>query len=212
VRVGLLSGAAEIDSVVCLFEAVAKEKGWCPEGALRETVYRSTYLGLEVRDRLVGGMQIVTADRCGRFPFNDVWPETVPARPGQSAHVAVLAVEQTVRGQGRLFWYLAAEMWRHCVGIGVSSVYIEASPRILPIYRRLGWPLKVCGELRSQWGAPTYLRSLGIPDVAEAILRRAEHSAYYRQIVSQAFRVSIRAAVMANTERRCSTALAAAGA
>lgn len=70
------------------------------------------------------------------------------------------------------------------------TLFIEVTPRVLPLYHRLGWPLNIVGELRSHWGEDCYLCTLGIPEVAEALLRRAEHSPYYRQIVAQAFRVT----------------------
>jgi hypothetical protein len=191
VRVGRLKDTEEIEALVRLFEDVAEEKGWFPDGALRQSIDRSVYFALEAHDHLAGGLQLVSADRDGRFAFQEVWPEFAPSHHGRSAHVAIMAFSPAFRGEGRLFWHLAAEMWRHCVGTRVTKLYIETSPRILPIYRRLGWPLKTEGELRRQWGAPTYLCSLGIPDVAEALLRRSEHSTYYRQIVSQAFRVDM---------------------
>jgi hypothetical protein len=82
-------------------------------------------------------------------------------------------------------------MWRYCVGEGITTLFIEVTPRVLPLYQRLGWPLTICGERRQHWSEDCYLCTLGIPDVAEALLRRAEHSPYYRQIIAQAFRVTI---------------------
>ena len=90
-----------------------------------------------------------------------------------------------------LFWRLAVEMWRYCVGENIATLYIEVTPRVLPLYRRLGWPLQIRGDLRLHWGEDCYCCSLGIPEVAEALLRRSERSSYYRQIISQAFRVTI---------------------
>ncbi|MBV9468436.1 MAG: hypothetical protein JOZ57_04270, partial [Abitibacteriaceae bacterium] len=107
------------------------------------------------------------------------------------AHVAMLAVDEAYRGRSILFWNLAIEMWRHCVGEGITTLFIEVTPRVLPIYRRLGWPLQIRGELRRHWGEDCYLCTPVIPDVDQALLQRAEHSPYYRKIIAQAFRVTL---------------------
>jgi hypothetical protein len=114
-----------------------------------------------------------------------------PVACQRSAHIAVLALAPAFRGQPLLFWRLAVEMWRYCVTEGINTLFIEVTPRILPLYQRLGWPLVIQGQLRRHWGEDCYLCTLGIPEVAEALLRRAEHSSYYRQIIAQAFRVAI---------------------
>ena len=76
-------------------------------------------------------------------------------------------------------------------GHGLTTLFIEVTPRVLPLYRRLGWPLTIVGERRIHWGEECYLCTLGLPDVARVLLEKAEHSAYYRQIVAQAFRVTM---------------------
>lgn len=183
------TGADETDSLVRLFEDVAAKEGWQPSGALRSWLNRSVYFRLYKGGILTGGLQLVLPDGSVTLPYQSVWPE-MPV-PLHTAHVAVLALLEEHRGQGMLFWHLAIEMWRHCVGHGIMTVFIEVTPRVLPLYQRLGWPLVIQGELRTHWGEPCYLCSLGIPEVAEAILRRAEHSNYYRQIIAQAFRVEM---------------------
>jgi hypothetical protein len=82
-------------------------------------------------------------------------------------------------------------MWRHCVATGIANLFIEVTPRVLPIYQRLGWPLEIQGTLRLHWGEDCYLCTLSIPDVAAGLLHRAEASLFYRQIVMQAFRVGV---------------------
>jgi len=203
-----LTEAEEIEEMVRLFEDVAGEQGWQPAGALRQWVDRSIYFALQVQGdegpggpgepgQFAGGLQLVLADAGGLLPCHALWPE-VPAgakegSKGRSAHVAMLAVDTAYRGQGILFWHLAVEMWRHCVGAGVTTLWIEVTPRVLPLYRRLGWPLTIRGQVRRHWGEDCYLCTLGIPDVAQALLQRAEGSPYYRQIVAQAFRVTLAA-------------------
>lgn len=174
-----------------VFERIAAAEGWQPEGALRHWLDTSVYFAVEVNSQTVGGLQLVMSNREQPLPCESVWPE-VPAGPsGRCAHVAILALEEAHRGQGLLFWRVVVEMWRHCVGTGITNLYLEVTPRVLPLYRRLGWPLEIQGELRMHWGEPCYLCSLGVPEVAEALLRRAESSPYYREIISQAFRVAV---------------------
>ena len=189
IRVVKLTELGEVEALVQLFEEVAAEEKWEPNGALRLWLQRSAYFALEVQGKFVGGLQLVQPDVSGALPCQAVWPEVSVASPRLSSHVAVLALNKTVRGQGLLFWRLVVEMWRHCVGEGITTLYIEVTPRVLPIYRRIGWPLQVQGELRQHWGEGCYLCTLGIPEVAESMLRRAEQSSYCQEIVAQAFRV-----------------------
>ena len=191
VRVVRLTDADEIEALVSLFEGVANAEGWEPAGALRLWLTRSVYFALQVHGQVVGGLQLVLPDTAGTLPCQTLWPE-VPVGPARrDAHIAILVLDEAYRGQGLLFWRLAVEMWRFCVGEGIARLFIEVTPRVLPLYRRLGWPLGIVGELRLHWGEECSLCTLGIPEVAETLLRRAEHSAYYRQIIAQAFRVTL---------------------
>ena len=190
-RVVRLDQTEEIEALVCLFEDVAGEEGWLPEGALRLWSDRSLYFALEVEGRLAGGLQLVREDRRGTLPCQSLWPEAAPGPLGRCAHVTVLAMQREFRGDSALFWPLAVEMWRFCVGEGITALSLEVTPRVLPIYRRLGWPLEVRGVLRPHWGEDCYLCALGIPEVAQALLKRAERSPYYRRVVAQAFRVDL---------------------
>lgn len=196
------TGMDETNNLVHLFENVAAKEGWQPDGALRLWLDRSVYFSLHKNGILAGGLQLVLPDALGGLPYQTVWSEVpVPIGAHQAAHVAVLALSEENRGQGMLFWHLGIEMWRHCVGHGIKTVFIEVTPRVLPLYQRLGWPLVMRGELRTHWGEPCYLCSLGIPEVAEAILRRAEHSTYYKQIIAQAFRVEMNISNIDKTKR-----------
>lgn len=191
VRVVRFTRPEEIDALVRLLEGVAEAEDWKPDGALRHWLDRSVYFALEVEGRLAGGLQLVLPDPAGTLPYQAVWPEVPLASPGRQAHVAVLALDADFRGQSLLFWRLVVEMWRHGVGEGLATLSIEVTPRVLPLYWRLGWPLVVQGALREHWGEPCYMCTLGIPEVAEALLHRAAHSSCYREIISQAFRVAL---------------------
>lgn len=191
IRVGRLTEPEEMEALVHLFEEVAAAEDWKPEGALRLWRDRSAYFAVEVQDELAGGVQLVLPDPTGALPYRTIWPEVPLVAPGRQVHVAVLALAPHFRGQSMLFWRLVVEMWRHCVGEGIAVLSIEVTPRVLPLYQRLGWPLKVQGDLRSHWGEECYLCTLGVPEAAESLLRRAEESLYYREIVAQAFRVTL---------------------
>jgi hypothetical protein len=191
VRVSRPDGPGEAEPLVRLFERVAGEEGWRPGGALRLWPDRSVYFALEAGGRLAGGLQLVRADPQGRLPCHALWPEAGVGPPGRSAHVAVLALDREARGRSDLFWSLAVETWRYCVGEGIAALSLEVTPRVLPIYRRLGWPLEVRGGPRPHWGEDCYLCALGIPEVAQTLLKRTESSPYYRRIVAQAFRMDL---------------------
>ena len=188
----------EVEALVRLFEGIAAAEGWEPGEGLRLWQDRSIYFALEVQGRVAGGLQLVLPDPATdtpTLPCQSVWPEVAVSIGSTSscrtAHVAVLALEEAVRGEGILFWNVVIEMWRYCVGEGITTLFIEVTPRVLPLYQRLGWPLVIQGQLRRHWGEDCYLCTLGIPEVAEALLRRAEHSTYYRQIIAQAFRMTL---------------------
>lgn len=191
VRVVRLTRSDEVERLIAVFEGIASAEQWQPGGALRHWLDRSVHFGVEVDGQLTGGLQLVLPNREQSLPCRVVWPDVPVGPAGRCAHVAILALEEAHRGQGLLFWRVVVEMWRHCVGAGVTNLYLEVTPRVLPLYRRLGWPLEIRGELRMHWGEPCYLCTLGVPEVAEALLRRAESSAYYREIIGQAFRVTV---------------------
>jgi hypothetical protein len=188
-----LVAAGDVDRLVALFERIASEEMWQPGDQLLAHVGRSTYFGLWTlgegrhEKRLVGGMQLVRPDLAGSLPCCWVWPELDFAGRTDIAHIAVLAVEPQWRGRfGGLFWLLAAEMWRHCVLTGVEELWLEATPRTLRCYRRLGWPLQVRGDLRMHWGEPCYVCSLDVCQVAGELARRAVRSPAYRSVLLRA--------------------------
>ena len=191
IRVVRLEETEAMERLVRLFEEVAEAERWQPEGALRRWQDRSVYFAVEVDGQLAGGLQLVLPDRAKTLPCQRVWPEVRIGPAYRCAHVAILALRKTYRGQSLLFWRLVVEMWRYCVAEGIATLFIEVTPRVLPLYQRLGWPLTICGELRPHWGEDCSLCTLGIPEVAQTLLARAQHSPYYRQIVAQAFRVTL---------------------
>lgn len=195
----LLRTPDEIESLVCLFEEVAMQEGWLPGDALRRYRDQSIYFGLHDPAKgfgLIGGIQLILPGADSRIPSQSVWPELQFAAdgPGRShgvAHIAVMAVAQNWRGAfgsdgGGLFWNLAVAMWRHCVLNGIGELFLEATPRTLRCYRRMGWPLVIRGDLRMHWGELCYLTSMTVREVGGALTERAVRSPQYRSIVMRA--------------------------
>ncbi len=197
-RVGRLTQADEIEELIGLFEAIAAEQGWHPGGALRQWEERSVYFGLrggEPSAPLLGGLQLLFPEASGRLPCHALWPEAplLGARASgqpQCAHIAMLGLVSAARGHPLHFWRLAIEMWRYCIAAHLMTLFIEVTPRVLPLYRHVGWPLTICGERRLHWGEECYLCRMELPEVARVLLTRAQNSPHYQSIIAQALRLS----------------------
>lgn len=181
-RVWVVDAPAEVAAVRALFARVAREEGWQPDGALEADADRSVYFALSVVGELAGGLQLVLPDGKGRLPCHALWPE-VPTDPARSAHVAVLALERPYRGRQALFWLLGVALWRYCLAEGIETLSLEVTPRVLPLYRRLGWPLTIHGDLREHWGEGCFLCALDVQGVAEAVAQKARRSRTYQRIL-----------------------------
>ncbi len=72
----------------------------------------------------------------------------------------------------------------------MEAVLLECTPPMLKLYRRIGWPLKVIGELRMHWGEECNLCQMQVLEFAGSILARAIRSSVYRELVCQAYRVA----------------------
>lgn len=176
---------AGINNLIELFQRVAAEEAWQPEGQLEAHTCNSTYFGVWVGEQLVGGLQLVQPDGAGKLPSHKVWPELAIDDPNSAMHIALLAVDKDWRGKaGGLFWLLTAQMWNYCVKRGIRHLWLEATPRTMRCYERLGWPLKVVGELREHWGEPCYPCYLSVREVAGALAERAVRSQSYQDILA----------------------------
>lgn len=194
--------------VIGLFAQVAQEEHWDPGGGIEAHRAHSYYFCLWVPsgagEEVAGGLQIMrpppsqegTPGRPG-LPSLDVWPELEGEVSGREdvAHISLLAVRREWRGRGHLslpssglFWPLCAAMWRHCVEEGIREVWLEATPRLLAFYRRVGWPLVVRGELREHWGEPCYPCSLSVREVAGSLAERAVRTITYRRVLADMVR------------------------
>lgn len=182
------------EALIAIFEQIAREENWQPGRELRAHVRRSTYFALvaesEQGEKIVGGLQLVHPDTCGNIPCQKVWPELDFAGRTDHAHIAMLALKKEWRGKattsGALFWSVAIAMWRHCVQRGIKELWLEATPRTLRCYQRLGWPLQIRGPLRVHWGEPCYICSLNVREVAGALAEKALASPTHRHLLARA--------------------------
>ena len=181
-RVVRLTRPSEVESLLALLEEIAAELSWQPDDQLRDHAGRSIHFAAYVDDALAGGLQLVPAS-AGLLPCERVWPDVRLPRRAETAHISILAVRREYRGAAGLLWPLGVALWRHCAAAGVLSVTLEATPKVYHLYRRLGWPLEVVGDLRPHWGEDCLLCRMGVAEVAGSLLLRATRSGTYRQIV-----------------------------
>lgn len=177
--------AAEL---IAIFERIADEECWKPADQLRAHVDRSVYFPAECDGQIVGGIQLELDDGSGFWSFQHVWPDAKPENDAVTAHIAVLALIPEVRGRQRLFWMPCLEMWRYCRAHGIVDLWLEATPTTLAIYRRIGWPLEIVGDLAIHWGELCYLCRMGVGEVEAALVRRSETSKTYSELVDWAHR------------------------
>ena len=166
------------ERLILLFERIAATEGWQPGDALRRYRERSVYFAASLDGEMQGGAQLVLPDAVEGLPGREVWPEIEQTGEGTSAHVAVLALLPQARGHVSLFGRLCVELWRTCRSLGVQTLWLEATPGTLRVYRRLGWPLEVVGELRRHWGEECCLCRMGVEAVSQALRQKALRSAF----------------------------------
>lgn len=187
-EVALVRQSYEQESLIALFEHIAAAEGWQPGDALHRYKARSLYLVALLDGEMQGGAQLVLPDAAGDLPGCEVWPEIDQTGAGPAAHVAVLALQPEARGHVSLFGRLCVELWRQCSSLGFETLWLEATPGTLRVYRRLGWPLEIVGELRTHWGEDCFLCRMGIEAVSQSLRRKALRSVVCREWVRLADR------------------------
>ena len=176
-------GADEAACLVGLLEGIAAELGWRPGDQLRADAPRAVHFAAYVQGELAGGLQLVPPSEGLPLPCERVWPDARLPHRGRTAHIAILAVRKEHRGSAGLLWPLCVAMWRHCAASGIADISLEVTPGTHRLYRRLGWPLEVVGDLREHWGEDCLLCRMGASEVAGAMVARAMRSPSYRGIV-----------------------------
>jgi len=181
----------EIIKLIGVLEDIAAELDWQPGRQLHNYRTQAVHFAAYVDGALVGGMQLVPAPLCQTLPCELVWPDVRLPRRAETAHISVLAVRREYRGTAELLWPLCVAMWRYCAAHRIADISLEVTPKTFRLYRRLGWPLEIVGDLRPHWGEECcYLCRMGTADVAGAMLLRTLRSAAYRDIVSMMSRPS----------------------
>ncbi len=179
-----LCDTAEVTKLIEVLEGIAAELDWQPGQQLHVYAPASVHFAAYVDGALAGGMQLVPAPLCQTLPCELVWPDVRLPRRAETAHISILAVRQEYRGNAGLLWPLCIAMWRYCAIHHIGDISLEVTPKTFRLYRRLGWPLEIVGELRPHWGEENcYLCRMGVADVAGSMLMKAPHSAVYRGVV-----------------------------
>jgi len=182
-----LAPGAETDALIGFFGRIAAELAWQPGDQLCLYQDAALHLAVRVGEELAGGLQVIIGAGEAGMPYRRVWPEAGTAGAA-TAHVTILALEKKYRGHPGLFGPLCVELWRCCSDRNIERIVIEATPPTLRLYRRLGWPLKIIGELRPHWGEECYLCAMGVREVADALAAKAGRARSYRALVDQASR------------------------
>jgi len=191
VSVVQLCGTDETARLIDVLEEIAAELSWQPGKQLHNYRAQAVHFAAYVDGVLAGGLQLVPAPLCDVLPCELVWPDVRLPRRAQTAHISVLAVRREYRGTAELLWPLCVAMWRYCAAHDIADISLEVTPKTFRLYRRLGWPLEIVGDLRPHWGEECcYLCRMGTADVAGAMLLRTLRSAAYRDIVGMMSRPS----------------------
>lgn len=180
-----ICGDEEAGQLVGQLETVAAELSWQPGSQLRSYAASAIHFAAYVDGVLAGGLQLVPSALSETLPCELVWPEVRLPNRAETAHISIMAVRREYRGSAGLMWPLCVAMWRYCVAQRITDITLEVTPKTYLLYKRLGWPLEIVGELRPHWGDDLcYLCRMEAAQVAGAMLLKAPRSAAYRDIVS----------------------------
>ena len=175
---------AETSLLIGTLELIAAELSWQPGKQLRKYEAEAIHFAASVDGVLAGGLQLVPASLCQTLPCELVWPDVCWPRRTETAHISVLALRREYRGNAGLLWPLCVAMWRYCALHQIADISLEVTPKTYQLYKRLGWPLEIIGDLRQHWGEDyCYLCRMGTAEVAGAMLMKAPRSDLYRGIV-----------------------------
>ena len=187
-EVALLTEPSEVEELLTLFQQVADELSWRPGEFLHSAPTHSQHFAGFVEGKLAGGIQLALQDEAGHLPCQNVWSELQFSREDRLGHVTMMALAPEYRGCPGLFWSICVELWRYCVRRKLDGIILECTPPMYKLYCRIGWPLKIIGELRMHWGEECYLCQMQTIEVAGSLLVKAVRSNVYREFVSQAYR------------------------
>ena len=188
IQIGRTTQTGEVQGLLKVLMRIATELAWQPGEQLDAYREVAQHLVVTVEGRVAGGLQVIHGASVPMLPLQFVWPEVAMPNKAITAHITILALLKEYRGLPNLFGFLCVELWRFCVREGIEQIVIEATPPTLRLYRRLGWPLEIIGDLRPHWEEECYLCRMGVQQVAEALTQKACRSISYRALVEQAYR------------------------
>ena len=186
--VRMLTEDAEVAALVAGLGEIASELGWQPGDQLHAYPKNSVYFAAMVGGTLVGGLQLVIANGSDPLPSKQVWPEIDLSPRNDVAHALILALRKEYRAVHGLFEALTVEMWRYCVASKISELWHEATPSTLRLYRRIGWPLEIVGDLRMHWGEECYLCRMRTAEVAGNMAAKAIRSRSHKELLAMMIR------------------------
>ena len=161
---------------------------WITERPIGFPRDESVYFAAADNCVIVGGLQLVVANGSDPLPSQYVWPEINLSSRTDVAHALILAINREYRGAFGLFEALTVEMWRYCVTAGITELWHEATPSTLRLYRRIGWPLEIVGDLRMHWGEDCYLCRMRTAEVAGNMAARAIRSQSHKDMLAMMIR------------------------
>ena len=186
VTIVTLTHEEAIEALLRLFEQVAVEQGWQSGNQLRAYSEQSIYFAVTINGDLVGGVQLVVGSTNGLLPCLTVWPELGLSGRTNVTDLALIAFLSEYRGKCALFWRVLVEVWRYCHQQGINELWMEITPRILKLYRKLGWPLEVMGPLRHHWGEECYPCMVDVQELEDLFIGKARQSSFYQELLAQA--------------------------
>ena len=187
-HVSRLAWPDEVSGLVRVFEQLASSEGWRPDGQLHAYPNNSVYFAASDNCVIVGGLQLVVANGSDPLPSQYVWSEIDLSSRTDVAHALILALKKEYRGAYGLFEALTVEMWRYCVAAGITELWHEATPSTLRLYRRIGWPLEIVGDLRMHWGEECYLCRMRTAEVAGNMAAKAIRSQSHKELLAMMIR------------------------
>jgi hypothetical protein len=182
----VLNDEEGIARLLAFFSEVICAEGWQAGQELTAYGERTVWLALRRGDEIIGGAQLIRGP--GLLPCLTVWPELDLVSRADCVDVALIALRQDVRGNLEYLWTLMVAIWRWCMANGIHELWAEVPPQKLRAYTRTGFPWKIHGELRLHWAEGCYPCRTTVQATAREVARRAERSAFFRELLDAELR------------------------
>jgi N-acyl-L-homoserine lactone synthetase len=166
----------EVEEVQRLRAETIVEMGWAPAERYPEGIEfdshdeRAIQVGAWKDGDLVATSRVVPPGSDGRLPIEADFGLEL-SRRGELVEVGRTLVVPAYRGDGRhaLLLALFAQCWREMRAIGYGDLVASAPPRLMDVYRSVGFEIEVLGPARRVWGEERYPVRFDVPRSAEAM-------------------------------------------